>query len=70
MRDVSAELPGLDVMQANAANAKKPRPTVPGYNGLSEAVGSATAHVLQGEGLPQGALADAATAADKALRQS
>jgi multiple sugar transport system substrate-binding protein len=66
----SAELPGLDVMQANAANAKKPRPTVPGYNGLSEAVGSATAHVLQGQGSPKGALADAATAADKALRQS
>ena len=43
-------LPGLDVMAANSANAKQPGPTVPGYNGLSEAVGSAISHVLQGEG--------------------
>ncbi|PRY14512.1 extracellular solute-binding protein [Kineococcus rhizosphaerae] len=63
------ELPGLDVMQANAANAKHSRPTVPGYNGLSEAVGDAVAHVLQGQGTPQAALQDAAQAADKALRQ-
>ncbi|WP_432510765.1 ABC transporter substrate-binding protein [Kineococcus sp. SYSU DK001] len=64
------ELPGLDVMQANAANARQSRPTVPGYNGLSEAVGNAVAHVLQGQGDPEDALREAATAADKALRQS
>ncbi len=44
------ELPGLDVIQANAANARTSRPTVPGYTGLSEAVGNAVAHVLQGQG--------------------
>ncbi|WP_432543303.1 ABC transporter substrate-binding protein [Kineococcus sp. SYSU DK002] len=64
------ELPGLDVMQANAANAKQSRPTVPGYNGLSEAVGAAVARVLQGQGAPGPALAEATVAADKALRQS
>ncbi len=63
------ELPGLDVIQANAANARTSRPTVPGYTGLSEAVGNAVAHVLQGEGSPRTALQDAAEAADRALRQ-
>ncbi|GAB3468333.1 extracellular solute-binding protein [Kineococcus endophyticus] len=63
------ELPGLDVIQANAANARTSRPTVPGYNGLSEAVGNAVAHVLQGQGSARTALQDAAEAADRALRQ-
>ncbi|GAB2539738.1 ABC transporter substrate-binding protein [Brachybacterium huguangmaarense] len=63
------ELPGLDVIQANSANARTSRPTVPGYNGLSEAVGMAVARVLQGEGTPETELRTAAEAADKALRQ-
>lgn len=65
-----AELPGMDVMQANAANAKQARPTVPGYVGLSTAVGSAVSQVLQGQGTTKDALKTAATAADKALAQN
>lgn len=68
-RKQAKALPGLDVMQANSANAKQTRPTVPGYNGLSEAFGDAVAHVLQGEGDPKTALRRASVAADKALRQ-
>jgi len=60
-------LPGLDVMAANSANAKTVRPTVAGYVGLSEAIGSAISHVLQGDGTPAQALADAAKKADDAL---
>jgi multiple sugar transport system substrate-binding protein len=60
-------LPGLDVMAANNANAKQARPTVAGYVGLSEAIGSAISHVLQGKGTPAEALADAAKKADDAL---
>ncbi|BDZ49782.1 ABC transporter substrate-binding protein [Frondihabitans sucicola] len=63
-------LPGMDVMQANAANAKKARPTVPGYVGLSTAVGSAVSQVLQGQGTPAAALKTASSAADKALAQN
>lgn len=64
-----AALPGLDVIQANSANAKQVRPTLPGYNGLSEAFGDAVSRVLQGEGEPAEALRQATVAADKALRQ-
>ncbi|HSK34523.1 MAG TPA: ABC transporter substrate-binding protein [Propionicimonas sp.] len=60
-------LPGLDIMANNSANAKQARPTVPGYVGLSEAIGSAISHVLQGDGTPAEALADAAKKADDAL---
>ncbi len=60
-------LPGLDVMAANSANAKTPRPTVQGYVGLSESIASAISHVLQGDGTPAEALADAAKKADQAL---
>lgn len=68
-RKQAKALPGLATMQENSANAKQTRPTVPGYNGLSEAFGDAVAHVLQGEGRPREALRQAAVAADKALRQ-
>lgn len=60
-------LPGLDVMAANSANAKNSRPTVQGYVGLSEAIGSAISQVLQGQGEPKQALEDAAKKADEAL---
>lgn len=63
------EYPGLDVMAANSANAKQPRPTVPGYVGLSEAIGTAISRVLQGQGDPATALATAATKADEALKE-
>ncbi len=60
-------LPGIDIMAANNENAIKSRPTVAGYVGLSEAIGSAISKVLQGQGTPQEALEDAATKADEAL---
>ncbi|MEA5117473.1 MAG: ABC transporter substrate-binding protein [Propionicimonas sp.] len=60
-------LPGLDVMAANSANAKQARPTVAGYVGLSEAIGSAISQVLQGKGTPSEALQQAAAKADEAL---
>ncbi|WIB64676.1 extracellular solute-binding protein [Curtobacterium sp. MCBD17_040] len=60
-------LPGLEVMEQNSANAKQARPTVPGYNGLSQAVGAAVSQVLQGQGTPSSALKTATVAADKAL---
>lgn len=68
-RAKARELPGFEVCEANAANVKQARPTVAGYSGLSEAVGSAIANVLQGQGDPRTALTEAAEAADKALRQ-
>lgn len=61
--------PGLDIMAANADNAKKARPTVPGYVGLSEAIGQAISEVLQGEGTPAEALAEAAEKANEALSE-
>ena len=60
-------LPGLDVMAANSANAKHARPTVAGYNAMSEAIGDQISAVLQGQGDPEGALKAAATKADEAL---
>lgn len=60
-------LPGLDVMAANSENAINARPTVPGYVGLSEAIGSAISQVLQGEGEPADALHAAAEKANEAL---
>jgi multiple sugar transport system substrate-binding protein len=61
-------LPGLEVMAANTANAKHTRPTVPGYNRVSEAIGDAISHVLQGQGTPAAALRTAAQKADAALK--
>ncbi|MCA0295193.1 MAG: extracellular solute-binding protein [Actinobacteria bacterium] len=63
-------LPGLDVMAANNVNAHQARPTVPGYVGLSEAIGSAISHVLQGDGSSADALAEAAKKADQALAEA
>ncbi len=60
--------PGLDVMAANSANATTARPTVAGYVGLSAAVGDAVSQVLQGKGTAASALKEAATKADKALK--
>jgi multiple sugar transport system substrate-binding protein len=60
-------LPGLDIMAANAENAVKARPTVPGYVGLSEAIANAIAEVLQGRGDAKSALATAADEANEAL---
>ncbi|MGZ4616906.1 MAG: ABC transporter substrate-binding protein [Actinomycetes bacterium] len=68
-QQMQQEYPGIDVMLANFENAKKPRPTVPGYVGLSEAVGSAISQVLQGAKEPKAALDEAAAKADKALAQ-
>ncbi len=60
-------LPGLDIMAANNANAINSRPTVSGYVGLSEAIGSAISNVLQGQGSSKEALEKAAKKADEAL---
>jgi multiple sugar transport system substrate-binding protein len=62
-----ATYPGLDIMAANAVNAKQARPTVAGYNGLSEAIGSAISKVLQNDGDPAEQLKAAAAKATKAL---
>ena len=64
---VQKDYPGIDIMTANSVNAKKPRPTVPGYVGLSEAIGTAISEVLQGAKEPKAALDEAAAKADKAL---
>lgn len=64
-----ANYPFLDVMAANGENAKQARPTVPGYTGLSEAIGSAISHVMQGDGDPQEALDAAVADANDALQQ-
>ena len=63
------EYPGYDVMAANAVNAKQPRPTIPGYVGLSEAIAKSISNVLQGKGDPASALAEAAEQADQALQE-
>lgn len=60
-------LPGLDIMAANSVNATTPRPTVPGYVGLSEAIANAIAEVLQGAADPAEALTAAQEKADQAL---
>lgn len=65
--DQVAAFPGLDIMAANGENAKQARPTVPGYVGLSEAIGSAISRVLQGEGTPEEALKDAVKKSNEAL---
>jgi multiple sugar transport system substrate-binding protein len=64
----SARYPGLEVMEANAVNAKQARPTLKGYEGLSEAIASAISHVLQNDGSPADELKKAATKADAALK--
>ena len=61
------EMPGLDVMAENSKNATIPRPTVPGYVNLSEAIGTAISEVLQGQGEPAEALTRAADEATAAL---
>ena len=48
-------------------NGRKARPTVPGYVGLSKAVGDAISKVLQGASSSQDALKAAAKKADDAL---
>ncbi|MEU4364479.1 ABC transporter substrate-binding protein [Promicromonospora sp. NPDC023987] len=61
------KMPGLDVMAENSKNATIPRPTVPGYVNLSEAIGTAISEVLQGQGDPAEALSRAADEATAAL---
>lgn len=66
-KDRVAASPGYEIMAGNAENAKQARPTVPGYVGLSEAIGQAISEVLQGQGTPADALKKAAEKADQAL---
>ena len=63
------QYPGAQTLEDNLKNATLGRPTVPGYNGLSQVLGKAIAQVLQGQGDPKTALDQAAKAADTALAQ-
>lgn len=64
-----AEYPGVGVFVDNFANTTKVRPTIPGYVGLSTAVGTAIAKVLQGAASSRDALDEAAVEADEALER-
>ncbi len=61
------DYPGGAAFVDNFANAKNPRPTVAGYDEMSQAVGEQIAKVLQGQGSPQDALDAAAAASADAL---
>ena len=61
--------PGAVPFFANLANAKQPRPTVPGYTELSKYVGEAIAKVLQGAANSKDALDQAARQSADALDQ-
>ncbi len=59
--------PGAEVFFANLANAKTPRPTVPGYVEMSRYFGQAVSRVLQGAAQTQQALDEAAQKSGPAL---
>ena len=63
------QYPGAQTLFDNLQNATTARPTVPGYTGLSQAVGQAIAKVLQGQAQPQQALDQAAAQANVSLAQ-
>ena len=62
--------PGIEIMAANSDNAKKARPTVSGYVGVSTAIAKAISNVLQGNGDPKTALDQAAQQANQALAKA
>ncbi|HEY8654869.1 MAG TPA: ABC transporter substrate-binding protein [Dermatophilaceae bacterium] len=61
------QFPGVDVFVANLAEAKQPRPTVPGYIEMSRYVGEAIAKAMQGAESPKQALDEAAKKSAGAL---
>ncbi len=61
------DYPGGPAFVDNLANAKQPRPTVPGYDAMSRAVGEQIAKVLQGVESSKDALDVAAAASADAL---
>jgi multiple sugar transport system substrate-binding protein len=61
--------PGADVFFANLANAKQPRPTVPGYVDLSNAFADAVGKALVAGDDPQQVLDEAASEANQGLQQ-
>lgn len=61
--------PGMDIFVKNLQNSTTERPTAPGYQGLSQAVGKAVAQVLEGGADPKQALDKAAAPADTSLAQ-
>ncbi|WP_214318325.1 ABC transporter substrate-binding protein [Nonomuraea sediminis] len=63
------DFPGAQKFVENLANAKQPRPTVPGYVELSQYVGDAVSQVLQGAADPKAALDTAAKKSTEALAQ-
>lgn len=63
------DYPHVGVFVDNFENATKVRPTIPGYVGLSTAVGEAVSDVLQGAGTSEDALRNAADVANEALER-
>ncbi len=61
------DYPGGAAFVDNLANAEQPRPTVAGYDEMSQHVGQEIARVLQGQETPQEALDKAAAASADAL---
>jgi multiple sugar transport system substrate-binding protein len=61
------DYPGGSAFVDNFANAKNPRPTIAGYDEMSQAVGSEISKVLQGQESPKDALDAAAAASVDAL---
>ena len=61
------DYPGADVLFANLANAKQPRPTVVGYVEMSRYFGEAISAILQDAAETQAALDEAATKSEPAL---
>ncbi len=61
------DYPGGEIFLANFANAKQPRPTVAGYDEMSQNVGKAISAVLQGQGSAKDALDQAAAKSADAL---
>lgn len=61
------DYPGGEIFLANFANAKQPRPTIAGYDEMSQNVGKAISAVLQGQGSAKDALDQAAAKSADAL---
>ncbi|NUR93287.1 MAG: ABC transporter substrate-binding protein [Nonomuraea sp.] len=68
-RDFTKQYPGATTFVENLANARQPRPTVPGYVELSQYVGEAISQVMQGAADPRQALDAAARKSREALAQ-
>ncbi|WP_344067150.1 hypothetical protein [Nostocoides vanveenii] len=68
--DTDKALPGFAHFADNLENAKKPRPTLKGYAGLSKVFGEQVSNILQGQATPKEGLDAANQAADQELADS